>query len=131
MALSCAALISATPAPDVPGEGILCLSILIYFAEQTAVRCRAGEDPEYQERLADYARRIDGYIIRNTDGDPSTLARFKREQGLNGEPQPSYCNDDDAAANYDNFKAANANELDRAIDEGLARDGTPTFGDCL
>ena len=87
MLLGCSgfALISAAPQP--PGQGVLCLGTFIYFVEKTGARCRAGQDAEFQARIAAYARRFDEYITRNMGGDPKALARFKDGQGLNSEDQ--------------------------------------------
>ena len=102
----------------------------IYFVEKTGAQCRAGQDTEFQGRIAAYARRFDDYIIRNTGGDPTALARFKDSQNLNSKDQNYICGGD-AASSYDHFKAAKPEALAKAVDELLARDGPPSFGDCV
>jgi hypothetical protein len=37
----------------------------------------------------------------------------------------------DVAESYDSFKAQGVDKLDGAVDELLARDGPPSFGDCV
>jgi hypothetical protein len=123
------ALVSAAPPPE-PGEGVLCFGTFIYFVEKTGAQCRAGQDAEFQARIAAYARRFDDYIIRNTGGDPATLARFKDGQNLNSDDRNYVCGGD-VASSYDHFKAAKPEELAKAVDELLARDGPPSFGDCV
>jgi len=125
-----AALISAAPPPGVAGSGVLCVGTLIYFVEKTGKLCRTGEDPEFQARIASYARRFDDYIIRNTGGDPAVLAKFKESQNLTSENQDYICKGD-VAESYDSFKAQGVDKLDGAVDELLARDGPPSFGDCV
>lgn len=123
------ALGSAAPQQE-PGQGVLCLGTFIYFVEKAGAQCRAGQDAEFQARIAAYARRFDDYIIRNTGGDPATLARFKDGQNLNSEDHNYICGGD-VARGYDHFKAAKPEELAKAVDELLARDGLPSFGDCV
>lgn len=125
-----AVLISAAPPPEAPGRGVLCLGTFIYFVEKTGTQCRAGEDPEFQARIASYARRFDEYIIRNTGGDPSVIAELKESQNLTSQDRGYICEGDVADA-YDHFKARSVDELDAAVDELLARDGPPSFGDCV
>jgi hypothetical protein len=124
------ALVSAAPIQDPPGRGVLCLGTFIYFVEENGMQCRAGEDAEFQARIATYARRFDDYIIRNTGGDPAVLARFKDGQNLNSKDRDYICGGD-VAKSYDSFKAQKPEEIDKAVDELLARDGQPSFGDCL
>lgn len=124
------ALISAETPPEPPGRGVLCLGTFIYFAEKTGKQCRAEADPEFQDRIANYARRFDDYIIRNTGGDPAVLAKFKEDQNLNSDDH-SYICEGDVAQTYDNFKAIETEKLDGIVDELLARDGPPSFGDCV
>ncbi len=124
------ALISAEKPPEPPGRGVLCLGTFIYFAEKTGKQCRAGSDPEFQARIANYARRFDDYIIRNTGGDPVVLEKFKDGQNLNNDDH-SYICEGDAARTYENFKALEAEKLDGIVDELLLRDGPPSFGDCV
>ena len=123
------ALASAAPQQK-PGEGVLCLGTFIYFAEKTGAQCRVGQDPEFQARIAGYARRFDDYIIRNTGGDPSTLVRFKAGQNLDSKDDKYICGGD-VADIYDHMKAQKPVDLDKAVDEVLARDGSPSFGDCV
>jgi hypothetical protein len=125
-----AVLISAVPPPEKPGEGVLCLGTFIYFVEKTGKQCRAGEDPEFQARIASYSRRFDDYVIRNMGGDPALLAKFKETQNLTSADQDYICKGD-ISQSYDHFKVANVDELDGAVDELLARDGPPSFGDCV
>jgi len=130
MVIGCSALISATPPPQEPGSGVLCLGTFIYFVEKNGAQCRSGEDPEFQARIASYARRFDEYIIRNTGGDPAILARFKDGQNLNSVDESYICSGD-VAESYEHFKAGNMEEMDQAVDGLLARDGPPSFGDCV
>ena len=130
LTVPCAALISAAPPTEVPGRGVLCLGTFIYFVEKTGTQCRAGQDPEFQARIASYSNRFDDYIIRNTGGDPAVLEKFKEGQNLNNQDHAYIC-EGDAAESYDGFKSANVDELDRAVDELLAQDGPPSFGDCV
>ena len=125
-----AAIISAAPPPEVPGDGVLCLGTFVYFVEKTGKQCRAGQDPEFQARIASYARRFDDYIIRNTGGDPAFLAKFKKSQNLDSEDK-SYICEGDVAKSYDNFKAQDAYKLNEAVDKLLEHDGLPSFGDCV
>ncbi len=125
-----ATLISAAPPPGVAGSGVLCLGTFVYFVEKTGKLCRAGEEPEFQARIAGYARRFDDYIIRNTGGDPEVLTKFKESQNLTSENQNYICKGD-VAESYDRFKAQGVDKLDGAVDELLARDGPPSFGDCV
>lgn len=124
------ALVSAMPMQDPPGQGVLCLGTFIYFVENSGTQCRAGEDAEFQARIAKHARRFDDYITRNSGGDAGVLKRFKDGQGLNGRDRKYVC-DGDVAEIYDNFKDQKPQELDKAVDELLARDGRPSFGDCV
>lgn len=127
---SCIGLISAAPPNEVPGKGVLCLGTFIYFVEKTGSECRVGQDAEFQARIATFSKRFDDYIIRNTGGDPAVLERFKEGQNLNSEDHRYIC-EGDAAESYDVFKSADAGELTRAVDELLADDGPPSFGDCV
>lgn len=129
LALCGFALASAAP-PQPPGEGVLCLGTFVYFVELTGKQCHAGEDVEFQTRVASYARRFDDYIVRNTGGDPTLLARFKERQNLNSKDLDYICGGD-VAKSYDHFKATKTEELNKAVDELLARDGPPSFGDCV
>lgn len=124
------ALASAAPPPERPGAGVLCLGTFIYFVEKTGAQCRAGQDPEFQARIATYARRFDDYIVRNTGGDPATLAQFKEGQNLNSADRNYICGGD-VAASYDHFKVMKSDDLAKAVDQLLARDGPPSFGDCV
>ena len=124
------AIISAAPPPVAPGTGVLCLGTFIYFVEKSGKQCRTGKDPEFQARIEGYARRFDDYFIRNTGGDPETLVAFKQRQNLNSEDHRDIC-EGDIADIYDRMKAMKADELDREVGELLARDGPPTFGDCV
>ncbi|NVD44832.1 hypothetical protein [Qipengyuania atrilutea] len=130
LTLSSIKLISAAPTNEVPGRGVLCLGTFIYFVEKTEQQCRAGEDPEFQARIASYSKRFDDYIVRNTGGDPAVLEKFKEGQNLNSEDRRYIC-EGDAAESYDGFKSADAGELDRAVDALLAKNGPPSFGDCV
>jgi hypothetical protein len=123
------ALASAAPQRE-PGEGVLCIGTFIYFAEKTGAQCRAGQDPEFQARIAAYARRFDDYIIRNMGGDASALTRFKAGQNLNRKDDNYICSGD-VANGYDHMKATKPEDLAKAVDEVLARDGPPSFGDCV
>ena len=129
LAFSGLALVSAAP-PKEPGEGVLCLGTFIYFVEKTGAQCRAGQDAEFQARIASYSRRFDDYIVRNTGGDPKALARFKDGQNLNSKDQNYICSGD-VASSYDHLKAAKPDDLAKGVDELLARDGPPSFGDCV
>ncbi|MEC8035610.1 MAG: hypothetical protein VX205_11525 [Pseudomonadota bacterium] len=124
------ALVSAAPPPQVAGSGVLCLGTFVYFVEKAGKLCHVGEDPEFQARIASYARRFDDYITRNTGGDPAVLAKFKEGQNLNSEDKNYICKGD-VAKSYDNFKSQDVNKLDDAVDLLLARDGPPSFGDCV
>ena len=130
LTVSCVGLISAAPANEVPGRGVLCLGTFIYFVEMTGKRCRAGQDAEFQVRIAGYSKRFDEYIVRNTGGNPAVLEKFKEGQNLDSEDRRYIC-EGDAAESYDRFKSADAGELDRAVDALLAKDGPPSFGDCV
>ncbi|MXP29612.1 hypothetical protein GRI58_12375 [Porphyrobacter algicida] len=130
LTVSCIGLISAAPPNEVPGRGVLCLGTFIYFVEKVGNQCRAGQDPEFQARIASYSQRFDDYIVRNTGGDPAVLEKFKEGQNLNSEDHRYIC-EGDVAESYDGFKSADAGELDRAVDELLADDGPPSFGDCV
>ena len=110
--------------------GVLCLGTFIYFAQKTGAQCRVGQDAEFQARIATYASRFDDYIVRNTGGDPAVLARFKDGQNLNSADRQYICSGD-VAAGYNHMKATKSEELTNAVDELLARDGSPTFGDCV
>ena len=125
-----AALISASPPEEAPGRGVLCLGTFIYFVEKTGSQCHAGEDADFQARIASYARRFDEYIIRNTGGDPSVLAKFKNRQNLTSQDSTYIC-EGDVAQSYDHFKASPAEELDAAVEKLLEKDGPPSFGDCV
>src|SRR5690349_13688294 len=92
LAVSAFALASAAPAQEQPpGAGILCMGTLIYYTERIGTSCHAGEDAEFQARIAGYARRFDTYIVRNTGGDSALLAQFKRSQHLDGADQINFC----------------------------------------
>lgn len=122
-------LISATP-PPVPGEGVLCTGTFIYFVEKSGAQCHAGEDAEFQARIAGYARQFDDYIIRNTGGNPDFLTKFKASQNLNDSAK-SYVCEGDAVEIYEHIKQVDAEEMDQQIETMLERDGRPTFGDCV
>jgi len=128
-----AALIGAAPPAEretKPGEGVLCLGTFIYFVEKTGRMCRPGEDEEFQNRISAYTDRIDAYIIRNSDGSAATLGKFKNSQNLNSEDRNYICKGD-VAQIYDAFLETEAKVMDKAVDDLLARDGPPTFGDCV
>ncbi|WOF44942.1 hypothetical protein KNJ79_08715 [Sphingopyxis indica] len=125
-----AAFVSAAPPEQPPGRGVLCLGTFVYFAEKTGKMCRAGLDADFQARLAILSDKFDAYIIRNTSGTPDTLSKFKASQNLDSEDR-SYICEGDAAMMYDHFRAMPAADLDKAVDELLARDGPPSFGDCV
>jgi hypothetical protein len=125
-----AALISAAPPPGVAGSGVLCLGTFVYFVEKTGKLCHAGKDIEFQARISGYARRFDDYIIRNTGGEPAVLERFKKSQNLTSEDRNYICKGD-VAESYNRFKAQGVDKLDGAVEELLARDGPPSFGDCV
>lgn len=124
------ALISAAPIQDPPGQGVLCLATFVYFAEKTGTQCHAGEDAAFQARISSYARRFDDYIIRNSGGDVAGLARFKNGQNLNSTDRRYICGGD-VAEGYAHFKVQKPEDLDKAVDEILSRDGSPSFGDCV
>ena len=130
LACTSLALMSAAPMQDPPGQGVLCLATFVYFVEKNGKQCRSGKDAEFQARIAGYARRFDEYIIRNSGGDAAGLARFKDGQGLNSSDRNYICAGD-VAESYDRFKAEKPQELDKAVDKLLARDGRPSFGDCV
>jgi hypothetical protein len=125
-----AAIISAAAPPEAPGTGVLCLGTFIYFAEKTGAQCRAGEDPEFQARIEGYVLRFDGYIIRNTGGDSAILTKFKENQHVTSKDRGYIC-DGGVAQSYDQLKVMSADKLDAAVDTLLARDGPPSFGDCV
>jgi hypothetical protein len=124
------ALLSSAPPQEPAGRGVLCLGTFIFVVEKVGVECRVGQDREFQARVANYARRFDDYIIRNTGGDPAVLAKFKDGQNLNSKDRDYICGGDAAEA-YDHFKAGKSQELQKAVDKLLARDGPPSFGDCV
>jgi len=131
MALTSGAFALASAAPSqAPGQGVLCLGTFIYFVEKTGAECRAGQDAEFQARIAALARRFDAYIIRNGGGDPTALARFKAGQNLNSSDREYICGGD-VAASYDHSKAAKPAALAQAVEDLLARAGPPTFGGCV
>lgn len=130
LAVFCAGLVSAAPPAEKPGAGVLCFGTIIYFIEKVGSHCRAGQDPEFQGRIANYARKFDSYIVRNSGGDPTVLEKFKESQGLSSGDQAFFC-DRDMAEIYDNMRAAEVEVLDYVVGELLARDGQPTFGDCF
>ena len=120
----------AAQAQAEPGDGVLCLGTMIYFMHDVASRCDAASDAATRQRLADYARRFDAYIIRNGDGAVQTLERFKEGQGIGVRSTDWLCSGDTWTL-YENFRRADAAELDRAVDDLLARDGPPRGGDCV
>lgn len=127
--LPCCALLAAAQEQP-PGRGVLCLGTFVYFAERVGTTCRAGQDAAFQKRVADHARRFDEYIVRNTGGDPAKLAQFKKSQNVDSAGSKFLCQGD-VAASYDKMKRQDPASLDKAVDDLLARDGPPTFGDCV
>ena len=127
-------LLSASP-PQAdagpPGRGVLCLGTILYWAKEIGERCYPGDDPAYQARLQTYAERFDSYIVRNVDGGAEALAQFKASQGLGQGTEKQVC---EAAEDYDfysHMRHVNDDEMKAGIDALLARDGPPSFGDCL
>ncbi|UIP05668.1 hypothetical protein LY632_08065 [Erythrobacter sp. SDW2] len=102
----------------------------IYFAEEQGRLCHAGLDPDYQLRLKGYVERIDAYIIRNTDGTGDWLTAFKDDENIQ-KGRPDLCDAGDDYDFYGAFREVEPAELDNDMDEMLARDGKPTFGDCV
>ena len=123
-------LVSAKQDTTSPGEGVLCLGTFIYFVEKTGAVCRPGQDPDFQSRIAGFARRFDEYIIRNSGGDAKVLAEFKQSQGLDSMDEAYIC-EGDVTFSYDHFKTSDQTKLAETIDDLLAIDGPPTFGDCV
>ena len=113
-----------------PGTGVLCMGGLLYFAEDVAATCHAGQHPDFQARLSAYTDRFDAYIARNMDGGEDALQSFKAGQGV-GSGDAKYLCSGSPASFYEDVRTAKAEEIDAAIDELLAVDGPPIFGDCL
>ncbi|WP_285709700.1 hypothetical protein [Erythrobacter oryzae] len=113
-----------------PGEGVLCIGTFIYFVEKTGRMCRPGEDEEFQQRIGGYAKRFDEYIIRNSGGSSAALETFKNGQNLDSDDRGYIC-EGDVARSYDAFIKIPREELNKAVDEILSRDGPPSFGDCV
>ena len=126
-------LVSAVPPQErvtPPGEGVLCMGGFIYMADLLARECYAGQDPEFQARLAGYAARYDDYIIRNNPDGEAGLAFFKDDEGLTSATRPEVCSSEYTYF-YDNFRETDPVEMERFIDEQLGRDGPPSYGDCI
>lgn len=114
-----------------PGEGVLCSGALFYYTDIEARSCHAGEDPALQERLSRYVARFDAYLVRNLSGGEADLKRFKEDQGLTPEARADICKVGEEERLYDRFRKVAPQEMDKAVDDLLSRDGPPTFGDCL
>lgn len=121
--------LSGADAPP-PGEGVLCLGTMVYYVQAVGQRCHANEDLEFQARIAGYAGRFDEYITRNVEGGATALQRFKEDEGIGARTAESLCSGDTAEI-YEHFRQAEPRELETAVDALLARDGTPSYGDCL
>lgn len=114
-----------------PGEGVLCLGAMIYFADIQARSCHAGEDREFQKRLSSYVERFDSYLIRNTPGGEADLKRFKELQGLTPEARPDICEGSPHNDIYKAIREGDQAKIDVMVDKMLMRDGAPSFGDCV
>jgi hypothetical protein len=126
--------VSASPLQDresAPGVGVLCLSMFIYWAEEQGHRCYPGADPEYQSYLAEQADRFDTYLTRNMEGGAETLALFKESQGLGIRDHAGVCRADEDRDFYSSLQTDFRERIGTTIDEVLARDGTPSWGDCI
>ena len=114
-----------------PGQGVLCLGTMLYITDDYGQRCVKGRDSEFQARMTSIVHRFDSYILRNSNNNKELLGNFKESQGVGlGEPA-EFCVDEDVVMLYESFRKLDAVELDADIDELLARDGPPSFGDCL
>ena len=134
MILAALALVGAAEPPErekQPGEQVLCIAALVYFAKLQADACHAGKDPAYQTRLSGYTDRFDAYLVRNFEGGEVDLARFKEQQGLTSPADKRICEQGEDYDFYGSFKQMPKEAMDEMVDSLLERDGPPTFGDCL
>lgn len=133
LAVAALALLGAAPIERErkPGEGVLCMGGFIYFAQLQGRLCHAGKDPAYQKRLDGYVERLDAYLIRNFENGETTLKYFKDDQGLTIHSRPEICNFGDNDNFYAHMREIPPEKLDASINELLASDGKPSFGDCV
>ena len=120
-----------TPREMAPGEGVLCNAVFIYAARQEGAHCFADDDPEFQAKLREWTRRYDEYLIRNMPNGADDLELFKQDEGVSAQPNPGICEFAGERSIYETYRDANREQLSKFIDEALARDGPPTFGDCV
>jgi hypothetical protein len=112
------------------GEGVLCLFALTQAAAEVGRQCHAGDNPAVQAELDDAVVRFEAYLLSNSNATPADVARFEREQGFAGAGQDRLCHGDPLRL-YENFAAQGPQALRRQVDTLLARQGPPTWGDCL
>ena len=134
LALSAFALLSAAPPAKrvtPPGEGVLCNAVLLYFARNQGEACFPEDDPAFQAQLSSWTDRFDEYLVRNLPGGAVQLEEFKKDQGVGSPPDKRICELGDDYRFYENYRDAPRETVMQSIDELLALDGPPTFGDCL
>ena len=136
LTISAILLAGFSPAPPKrsdpePGEGVLCMAVFIYLAEQQGRLCHPGADPDYQQRLARYAADFDAYIARNIEGGAPALQSFRKGQGVAEPADPRICEGGNDYAFYEHLREVDAAEMDAHVRSLLSRDGPPRFGDCV
>jgi hypothetical protein len=134
LALSATALLGvAPPAKRIvpPGEGVLCSAVLLHFARNQGEACFPEDDLAFQSQLQSWTDRFDDYLVRNLPGGDAQLEQFKADQGVASPPDKRICELGEDYRFYEYYRDANREKVMQSIDELLARDGPPTFGDCL
>ncbi|HEV7660936.1 MAG TPA: hypothetical protein VGO55_13940 [Allosphingosinicella sp.] len=82
-----------------------------------------------QADLARTEARIEDYVLRNAPTNRAALDRFRRDQ-LGSGAEASFC-EGDAAGMYRVVAGQGVARMRADTDRLLARQGPPTWGDCL
>lgn len=135
-ALLSLSLLGATqPAEDgfKSGVGVLCMGTFVYIADLQGKACYPGQDSEYQTWLDSNAQKFDAYLIRNFPDGETTLNKFKESQGAFSADNKRLCDLEDAPDSdiYMHIRDLDHDEIGNTIDAMLAKDGKPTWGDCV
>jgi hypothetical protein len=124
--------LAGAPAPlreSAPGEGVICALAITIAVAEIGRRCFPGQDAAVQAELARTEARIEDYVLRNAPANRAALDRFRRDQLGSGVGTP-FC-EGDAAGMYRAIAGEGVARIRAGADRLLARQGRPTWGDCL
>lgn len=118
-----------------PGQGVICMAMVISVIAETGRRCHPESLPELQAELRESAAKLDAYILANADISPEQYASDKAQQTGADLSDEEFCaSDNELGAIFTDPEGAQAlspSMVRAEVDAAIARSGTPTWGTCL